>query len=98
MNLEREEQLFEEWCEIFGLPTDQVDQEYTDSRTSLAWLAWYEVLNRKGYKLVPVEPTWEMIDAMCESVIFGEYANGDPATLEVGESKTIYKAMIDVEG
>lgn len=59
MNLEREEKLFEEWCEIFGLSTEQVDEEYTDSRTALAWLAWYEVLNRKGYKFVPVEPKEE---------------------------------------
>lgn len=87
MNLEREEQLFEEWCEIFGLPTDQVDQEYIDSRTSLVWLAWYEVLSRNSYKLVPVEPTLEMLEgAADEHVLRGASYAG------------IYKAMIDAAG
>ena len=46
MNLEKETQLFEEWCDIFGLPTDDVDGEYNDPRTATAFLAWYEVVNR----------------------------------------------------
>lgn len=67
MNLEKEIQLFEEWCDIFGLPTDEVDGEYTDPRTTIAFLAWYEVLNREGYKLVPIEPTEETIKSMLDA-------------------------------
>lgn len=64
MNLEKEIQLFEEWCNIFGLPTDEVDGEYTDPRTAIAFLAWYEVVNRQGYKLVPVETLRQTLDWM----------------------------------
>ena len=55
MSIEKEIQLFEEWCDIFGLPTDEVDGEYADPRTTIAFLAWHEVVNRQGYKLVPVD-------------------------------------------
>ena len=54
MNLDKEIQLFEEWCDIFGLPIEEVDGEYNDPRTAIAFLAWYEVVSRKWYKLVPV--------------------------------------------
>lgn len=67
MNLEKEIQLFEDWCDIFGLPIDEVDGEYTDPRTTIAFLAWYEVVNRDGYKLVPVEPTEETIKSMLDA-------------------------------
>ena len=86
MNLEKEIQLFEEWCDIFGLPTDEVDGEYNDPRTATAFLAWYEVVNRQGYKLVPVEPTLKMLeDAAYEHVLHGASYSG------------IYKAMIGEE-
>ena len=86
MNLEKEIQLFEEWCDIFGLPTDEVDGEYNDPRTATAFLAWCEVVNRQGYKLVPVEPTLKMLeDASYEHVLHGASYSG------------IYKAMIGEE-
>lgn len=46
--------------------------------------SWLASANRKGYKLVPVEPTWKMIDV-------GENAcYGDDEEI----CKTVYKAMI----
>lgn len=92
MNLEKEIQLFEEWCDIFGLPTDEVDGEYTDPRTTIAFLAWYEVVNREGYKLVPIE-------SLEEALSWGNCASSESWNDEQREEidkhyRVIEKAMI----
>lgn len=93
MNLEKEIQLFEEWCDIFGLPTDEVDGEYNDPRTAIAFLAWYEVVSREGYKLVLVEPTDVKLKEF-QKIWF------DSGCAHIMKKKTafdLYKAMIGEE-
>lgn len=64
MNGERK--AFEEWA---GSETgwdlywsDNINQ-YMDHQTNGAWLAWTRSAQRQGYKLVPVEPTNNMMIA-----------------------------------
>lgn len=65
------QEAFEELADDIGFCLDQkwVDFEnpYENSDTYLAYSiftkAWQASANRQGYKLVPVEPTEEMIDA-----------------------------------
>ena len=52
-----------------------------------AWLGWQAATQREGYKLVPVEPSEDMIMAGCME--HGGY--------DVIDSKSIYKAMIEAQ-
>ena len=38
-------------------------ERFEDDMLNMAWEMWCASASRKGYKLVPVEPTYEMIDA-----------------------------------
>ena len=62
--------------------SENIDQ-YMDHQTNGAWLSWQASANREGYKLVPVEPTKEMLIAADGCVIDGKVT-----------SNNIYKAMI----
>ena len=61
MSVEKERKAFEAWLKSLnenGRTTYFLGQEST-----VAWEAWQASANREGYKLVPVEPTQEMIYA-----------------------------------
>ena len=53
-DLEKERELFEKWF---------IQQYGHESFVESDWKAWLASSNREGYKLVPIEPTEEMIDA-----------------------------------
>ena len=44
--------------------SDNINQ-YMDHQTNAAWFGWQASANREGYKLVPIDPTEEIKDAMC---------------------------------
>ena len=56
------------------------------TRRGYAYVGWQASTNREGYKLVPVEPSEDMIMAGCME--HGGY--------DVIDSKSIYKAMLEV--
>ena len=66
-----ERELFEEWAysnkwNIFRYPKSDYhskEGQYCDEFVEGAWHGWQASASRDGYKLVPVEPTEEMIDA-----------------------------------
>ena len=70
MNSERK--AFEEWyLKEFGdnytCPIAQLDkrgEEYIDFHTNDTWLAWKASAQRQGYKLVPVEMSWQKADEL----------------------------------
>lgn len=49
------------------------------------WDMWYASVNRKGYKLVPLEPTERMLDSAYSSI---------SDNLHYADLENIYKAMI----
>ena len=87
MNLDNERKAFEAWFESrydahfmqFALDLDL----YVDKHTQTCWEAWLASANREGYKLVPVEPTDEMINAASNALF-----DHDACTIDV------YKVMI----
>ena len=64
MNIYKQREAFEAWFESrydahfmqFALDLDL----YVDKHTQTCWEAWRASANRQGYKLVPLEPTYEM--------------------------------------
>lgn len=56
------------------------DYDYGHLTASWAWQMWQASVNREGYKLVPVEPTQEMIGAI--------------DTLDILTVEDVYKAML----
>lgn len=60
-----------------------VTGEYKSDVTYFAWIMWRASASREGYKLVPCEPTKEMLIAADNCVIDGKVT-----------SHNIYKAMI----
>jgi len=86
MNIDNERKAFEAWFESrydahfmqFALDLDL----YVDKHTQTCWEAWQASANREGYKLVPLEPSQEMVDAVYNS------------TLDSDDLEGIYKAMI----
>ena len=54
-----ERELFNEWIKHYEKHDVKIDQ----LQRAFMWQAWQASANREGYKLVPVEPTEEMIDA-----------------------------------
>ena len=87
MNIEEQRKAFEVVAEKLGYQLDKwSDGEYVNDSTKTALKLWLASANRKGYKLVPVEPTLKMIeDAADEHVVHGASYSG------------IYKAMIGEE-
>ena len=61
------------------------DGKYVEGIVEEHWNTWQASIQREGYKLVPVEPTEDMIMAGCME--HGGY--------DVIDSKSIYKAMIE---
>ena len=60
------------------------DGRYVEGIVEEHWNTWQASIQREGYKLVPVEPSEDMIMAGCME--HGGY--------DVIDSKSIYKAMI----
>ena len=63
-----------EWCED--------SESYINSTIDNLWDMWLASANREGYKLVPLEATQEMVDAVYNSTLASDDLEG------------IYKAMI----
>ena len=57
---------------------------FEDNFLNMAWEMWCASASREGYKIVPVEPTKEMLIAADNCVIDGKVT-----------SHNIYKAMIE---
>ena len=64
-----------EWCED--------SESYINSTIDNLWDMWLSSANREGYKLVPLEATQEMVDAVYNSTLASDDLEG------------IYKAMIE---
>ena len=58
---------------------------FKDDILNMVWEMWCASAQREGYRLVPVEPTEDMVMAGCME--HGGY--------DVVDSKSIYKAMIN---
>lgn len=58
---------------------------FEDDILNMVWEMWCASAQREGYKIVPVEPTEDMVMAGCME--HGGY--------DVVDSKSIYKAMIN---
>ena len=61
--MKTERELFEEWIRSVWLVDatwDESKNTYNESRVHCMWSAWCASAQREGYKLVPVEPTYEM--------------------------------------
>lgn len=83
-----ERELFENWYEEnndFMINTQFLMEgdRYLDRCVRMLWAAWQASANRQGYKLVPVEPTTEMLIAGDNCEIDGKVT-----------AHNIYKAMI----
>ena len=90
MNIDNERKAFEDEFRkinsniVFWLNTwDEEMQGYNHPTMCWIWNMWLASANREGYKLVPVEPTNEMISAAGNALF--DY---DACTVD------IYKAMI----
>lgn len=96
--MKAEREMFEAWCHIDDefcthRYTDNC-QEYSDDYTQSAWLAWQASAQREGYKLVPLQPSNEVIVAIekkVENQLEASGINQDPFRLD---GETIYEAMI----
>ena len=89
MNLDNERKAFEDEFRkinsgiVFWLNTwDEEMQGYNHPTMCWIWHMWCKSANREGYKLVPLEATQEMVDAVYNS------------TLDSDDLEGIYKAMI----
>ena len=76
MTIEEERELFDKW---YG---KKPRGWFEAVRYNTAWRAWLASANREGYKLVPLEATQEMVDAVYNSTLASDDLEG------------IYKAMI----
>ena len=77
--MKTERELFLHYWTDNNLPYDGDDDDM-----EVAWTAWQASAQREGYRIVPVEPSEDMIMAGCME--HGGY--------DVIDSKSIYKAMI----
>ena len=87
MNLDNERKAFEAWAysnkwNIFRVRDMGIDK-YVDDFVDGAWHGWIKSANREGYKLVPVEPTKEMLNL--------GYRVKHEKIIDLGR---VYKAMI----
>ncbi len=76
MNIGEERELFDKW---YG---KKPRGWFEAVRYNTAWRAWQASANREGYKLVALEATQEMVDAVYNSTLASDDLEG------------IYKAMI----
>ena len=86
-----ERELFEKWLEenypIIGLDLTEIEGvRYLHKSTRNMWDAWQASSSRKGYKLVPTEPTEDMIR-------LGECSHHGYDNID---ARTVYKTMIGV--
>lgn len=77
MTIEEERELFDKW---YG---KKPRGWFEAVRYNTAWRAWLASANREGYKLVPLEPSQEMLIAADNCEIDGKVT-----------AHNIYKAMI----
>ena len=77
MNHDNERKAFEEW-----VLTHPDNLDLTAYEENIMFDAWLASTNREGYKLVPLEATQEMVDAVYNSTLASDDLEG------------IYKAMI----
>lgn len=87
MNLEREIEFFLEWLKKEYPMMHQWYLEGDDdwkTNVDYMFVTWIASASRDGYKLVPMEPTWEMIDAG-ENSCYGD---------DEDIVKKVYKAML----
>lgn len=61
---------------------------FEDDQLQMVWEVWNASAQRQGFKLVPLDPTKEMIDC-----VYGE--NGDYVDSIDGSPESIFKAMIN---
>ena len=81
IKMKTERELFLHYWTDNNLPYDGDDDDM-----EVAWTAWQASIQREGYRIVPVEPSEDMIMVGCME--HGGY--------DVIDSKSIYKAMIGV--
>ena len=93
-----EMELFESECKLLcykgNMSRSNLGSFYNNEQTNWMYQMWLSSKNREGYKLVPVEPTQEMLDKFPEVLYQDTYAGEcsflvDDETLRLG-----YKAMI----
>ena len=86
MNIEEQRNTFETKCKLLKYSGDMtrhhIGNFYIDQTTNWMWQMWLSSANREGYKLVPLEATQEMVDAVYNSTLASDDLEG------------IYKAMI----
>ena len=86
MNIEEQRNTFETECKLLKYSGDMtrhhIGNFYIDQTTNWMWQMWLASANREGYKLVPLEATQEMVDAVYNSTLASDDLEG------------IYKAMI----
>ena len=83
-----EMELFEAECKLLcykgNMSRSNLGSFYNNEQTNWMYQMWLSSKNREGYKLVPCEPTKEMLIAADNCVIDGKVT-----------SHNIYKAMIE---
>ena len=81
-----EMELFEAECKLLcykgNMSRSNLGSFYNNEQTNWMYQMWLSSKNREGYKLVPVEASQEMVDAVYNS------------TLDSDDLEGIYKAMI----
>ena len=81
-----EMELFEAECKLLCYKGDMSRSNlwgfYNNEQTNWMYQMWLSSKNREGYKLVPLEATQEMVDAVYNSTLASDDLEG------------IYKAMI----
>ena len=86
MNIEEQRNAFESECKLLKYNGDMtrhhIGNFYIDQTTNWMWQMWLSSANREGYKLVPVEPTKNMI------------ISGNEYYSESCSLSGLYKAMI----
>ena len=81
-----EMELFEAECKLLcykgNMSRSNLGSFYNNEQTNWMYQMWLSSKNREGYKLVPLEATQEMVDAVYNSTLASDDLEG------------IYKAMI----
>ena len=110
--MKTERELFQDFCEK-NFDFERHEQTYFDEQTqcyendigectesiNMAWVVWKASANRQGYRLVPDEPTQEMIDkAVCDTpeTPSQDYWH-DSQPISDDQAIACYKAMIGEE-
>ena len=85
-----EMELFEAECKLLcykgNMSRSNLGSFYNNEQTNWMYQMWLSSKNRKGYKLVPVEPTERMLDSAYSSI---------SDNLHYADLENIYTAMIN---